>query len=199
MADPVSSGIANPLRRRVLNACGLAWLLILRHTQVRAEPAAVPLDVPYVPTPQKVVERMLRMAGVSKHDLVYDLGCGDGRLVITAALKHGARGVGIDIDPARIHDARINARTAKVQQRVKFIVGDLFQADLSQATVVTLYLLPRLNRQLRPQLWRQLSPGTRIVSHGFDMGEEWPPDQSETVNGTTLYYWTITKAHNKAV
>jgi tRNA G37 N-methylase Trm5 len=186
------------IRRRALRICGLALVLSLSRMRVHAESAAPPLDVPYVPTPKRVVERMLQMAKVGKNDIVYDLGCGDGRLVITAAKKHGARGVGIDIDPARIHEARTNAKAANVEQRVEFILGDLFLTDLSKATVVTLYLLPRINRQLRPQLWKQLKVGARVVSHGFDMGQEWPPERTETVKGTTIYYWTITEAHKKS-
>ncbi|HYD95322.1 MAG TPA: class I SAM-dependent methyltransferase [Noviherbaspirillum sp.] len=183
-------------RRRSLNFCGLAVVLSLTGMPVHAE-SAVPLDVPYVPTPQLVAERMLKMARVGRSDVVYDLGCGDGRLVITAAKKHGARGVGIDIDPARIRQAQARAKAARVENRVEFILGDLFQADLARATVVTLYLLPRINRQLRPQLWQQLAVGTRVVSHGFDMGEEWPPERTETVDGSPIYYWTITEAHKK--
>jgi tRNA G37 N-methylase Trm5 len=186
-------------RRRTLKFCGLALVLPLIPMRAHAEASGPPLDVPYVPTPMRVAERMLQMARVGKNDIVYDLGCGDGRLVIMAAKKHGAHGVGVDIDPARIQEARTNAKAAKVEQRVEFILGDLFQTDLSQATVVTLYLLPRINRQLRPQLWQQLKVGARVVSHGFDMGEEWPPERTETINGTTIYYWTITEAHKKSV
>jgi SAM-dependent methyltransferase len=196
-ADPRSDSVCH-FRRRSLRFCGLALVLSLSRVRVHAEAAAPPLDVPYVPTPRRVAERMLQIAKVGRNDIVYDLGCGDGRLVIIAAKKHGARGVGIDIDPARIQEARTKAKAAKVGQRVEFIVGDLFLTDLSKATVVTLYLLPRLNRQLRPKLWQQLEVGARVVSHGFDMGEEWPPERTETVNGTTIYYWTITEAHKKS-
>jgi SAM-dependent methyltransferase len=198
MTADVRSASFCRFRRRTLGFCGVALALSLIRMRVHAEPAAAPIDVPYVPTPMKVVERMLRMAMVGKNDIVYDLGCGDGRLVIAAAKKHGARGVGIDIDPARIREARANAKAAKVERRVEFILGDLFLTDLSTATVVTLYLLPRLNRKLRPQLWQQLAVGARVVSHGFDMGEEWPPERIETVNGTPIYYWTITEAHKKS-
>jgi len=176
----------------------MALLLPLCATRAHAEAAAPALDVHYVPTPRKVAEHMLRMARADSRDIVYDLGCGDGRVVIAAAKKHGARGVGIDIDPARIREARANARAARVEKRVEFIQGDLFKTDLSEATVVTLYLLPRLNRQLRPQLWRQLPVGARVVSHGFDMGEEWPPERTETVEGTLIHYWTITEAHKQS-
>lgn len=147
-------------------------------------------DVIYVPTPQAAVDEMLRMARVNKDDLIYDLGSGDGRIVITAAKEYGARGIGIDIDPNRIREARANARKAGVADRVKFIQQDLFTTDFSKATVVTLYLLPSLNLKLRPQLFKQLKPGTRIVSHEFDMGN-WKPERVVEVNGSTLYYWEI--------
>ncbi|MDB5744792.1 MAG: hypothetical protein JWR68_3107 [Polaromonas sp.] len=156
------------------------------------------LDVPYVPTPQPVVDKMLQLANVGRNDVLYDLGCGDGRIVITAAKAHGTRGMGIDIDPARINEAVQNAKRAGVSGRVAFKQGDLFEADFSPATVVTLYLLPDINRKLRPQLWRQLKVGTRVVSHDFDMGDEWPPEKTEKVGNATLYYWTITEQHKKA-
>lgn len=168
----------------------------LAHAQ---EGSAVALDVPYVPTPQPVVDRMLEIARVGAKDMVYDLGCGDGRVVITAAKAHGARGVGIDLNPQRISEAQANARKAGVSDKVKFTVGDLFDADFSEATVVTLYLLPQVNQRLRPQLWRQLRVGTRVVSHDFDMGEEWPPERVERVAGKTVYSWTISQAHKDAV
>ncbi len=162
------------------------------------EPARKP-DVPYVPTPQPVVDKMLEVAKVGKNDVVYDLGCGDGRIVITAAKERGARGVGIDLNPQRIAEARANAESAGVDGKVKFIVGDLFTSDFSEASVVTLYLLPDVNRALRPQLWKQLKIGTRVVSHDFDMGPEWPPEKIERVGSKTIYYWTITSAQKKAV
>jgi tRNA G37 N-methylase Trm5 len=157
------------------------------------------LDVPYVPTPQPVVEKMLDLAKVSKNDVVYDLGCGDGRMVITAAKERGARGVGIDLNPQRIAEAKANAEKAGVSDKVKFVQGDLFKANFGEATVVTLYLLPSVNQTLRPQLWKQLKVGTRVVSHDFDMGPEWPPEKVERVNGKTIYYWTITPANKAAV
>jgi SAM-dependent methyltransferase len=159
----------------------------------------VPLDVPYVSTPQRVVNKMLDMAGVGQGDVVYDLGCGDGRIVITAARERGATGVGIDLKPQRIGEARGYAKKEGVSDRVKFMVGDLFQANFADATVVTLYLLPQVNRRLRPQLWKQLKAGTRVVSHDFDMGPEWPPEKIEKVGRATLYYWTVTEANKKAV
>ena len=150
-------------------------------------------DVIYVPTPQEVVDRMLTIAKVTKKDVIYDLGSGDGRIPITAAQKYGARGVGIDINPERIQEANENAKKAGVTARVKFLNQDLFTTDISEATVVTLYLLPELNVKLRPQLFKQLKPGTRIVSHAFDMGE-WKPEQVvQTQGGSTIYYWVIPK------
>lgn len=147
-------------------------------------------DVIYVPTPQEVVDAMLEMANVTAKDVVYDLGSGDGRIPITAAQKYGARAVGIDIDPQRIKEAKENLAKANVGDRVQFLNQDLFKTDFSEATVITLYLLPSLNQKLMPQL-KQLKPGTRIVSHSFDMGAEWPPEKTQDVNGRMIYYWTI--------
>ncbi|HEV2763660.1 MAG TPA: class I SAM-dependent methyltransferase [Pyrinomonadaceae bacterium] len=150
-------------------------------------------DVPYVPTPEPVVNEMLSLAKVSKGDVVYDLGCGDGRLVITAVKKFGARkGVGVDIDPVRVRESNENAQKAGVTDRVKFVEQDLFETDFSEATVVTLYLLPDVNLRLRPKLLKELKPGTRIVSHAFDMGD-WKPEKVVTVEpgGQTIYFWTV--------
>ena len=147
-------------------------------------------DVVYVPTPQDVVEEMLKLAEVGPSDVVYDLGCGDGRLVSTAVKQFGARGVGIDINPERITESLDNARVAGVTDRVEFRNEDLFEADIKDATVVTLYLLPVLNLKLRPKLWQDLKPGTRIVSHGFDMGD-WEPEKKITTNGRQIYFWTV--------
>lgn len=150
-------------------------------------------DVVYVPTPQEVVDEMLALAKVTKDDVIYDLGSGDGRIPITAAQKFGTRGIGIDINPERIKEANANAQKAGVTDRVKFLNQDLFTTNISEATVVTLYLLPRLNVKLRPQLFKQLKPGTRVVSHDFDMGE-WKPDRVvKTQEGSTIYLWTIPK------
>lgn len=153
-------------------------------------------DVPYVPTPNEVVTQMLQIANVKKGDVLYDLGSGDGRIVISAAQKYGTRGVGIDINPERISEANANAQAAKVTDRVQFRQQDLFKTDLSEATVVTLYLLPDINVKLRPQLFKQLKPGTRIVSHDFDMGE-WKPERVVQVQGPTrqhtVYYWVVPK------
>jgi len=147
-------------------------------------------DVVFVPTPTEVVDAMLKTANVSRKDLVYDLGCGDGRIVIAAAKQFGARGVGVDIDPVRITEARANAQAEGVADRVKFVEGDLFETDLRPATVVTLYLLEQLNLKLQPKLVTELRPGTRIVSHAFSMGP-WTPDKELTVNGRRVYLWTI--------
>jgi tRNA G37 N-methylase Trm5 len=147
-------------------------------------------DVIYVPTPQEVVDAMLQLANVTAKDVVYDLGSGDGRIPITAAQKHGARGVGIDINPERIKEANENLAKADVGNKVKFLNADLFESDFGEATVVTLYLLPSLNLKLMPKL-KELKPGTRIVSHSFDMGSEWPPEKTQDVNGRTIYLWTI--------
>jgi Methyltransferase domain len=147
-------------------------------------------DVIYVPTPQPVVDRMLAIANVNSKDKLYDLGSGDGRIPITAAHKFGIRATGIDIDPQRIKEANANAKKAGVTDRVRFLNQDLFQSKFSDATVVTLYLLPELNVKLRPQLFSQLKPGTRIVSHAFDMGD-WKPDRTEQVGSSTIYFWTV--------
>jgi SAM-dependent methyltransferase len=152
------------------------------------------LDVPFVPTKYPVVDEMLKMANVQKTDIVYDLGCGDGRLVIGAAQKYGARGVGIDIDPERIKESKDNAAKAGVSNRVQFLEQDLFQTDFHEATVMTLYLLSSVNRRLRPKLLQELKPGTRVVSHDFDM-DEWKPDQSSEVTADDIshdvFLWII--------
>jgi cyclopropane fatty-acyl-phospholipid synthase-like methyltransferase len=134
---------------------------------------------------------MLQLAHVSASDVVYDLGCGDGRIPIAAAQKYGARGVGIDIDPKRIEEANENAKAAGVTDKVRFLNDDLFTANISEATVVTLYLLPSLNEKLMPKLKKDLKPGTRVVSHAFMMGTEWQPEQKQEVAGRTIYLWTI--------
>jgi precorrin-6B methylase 2 len=150
-------------------------------------------DVIYVPTNEEVVRGMLKLAGVTKDDIVYDLGCGDGRIPITAARDFGARGVGIDIDPQRIAEANANLKQAGVGARVQIRQSDLFTADIKEATVVTLYLLQSLNMKLRPKLLAELKPGTRIVSHAFDMGDEWKPEKTEEIGGTRIFLWTIPK------
>jgi len=149
------------------------------------------LDVWYVPTPPEIVDRMLDVANVRTGDVVYDLGCGDGRMVIAAAKKYGTRGVGVDLDPARIREARANAKQAGVESLVTFKVADLFQTDLREATVVLLYLLPELNRRLKPKLFAELQPGARVVSHDWDMGKDWPPDQYVKLGGDGIYLWVM--------
>lgn len=156
-------------------------------------PVATPqrrLDVPYVPTPQSVVNAMLQLAQVNSNDVIYDLGSGDGRIPITAAQKYGVRSVGVDIDPRRVQEANANAQRAGVTESVEFRQQDLFETDLRNATVVTLYLLPDVNLKLRPKLLKELKPGTRIVSHSFDMGN-WKPHQVQQVDGKTIYLWVV--------
>ncbi|HVR42182.1 MAG TPA: class I SAM-dependent methyltransferase [Thermoanaerobaculia bacterium] len=147
-------------------------------------------DVPYVPTPEPIVRRMLDMARVTSDDLVYDLGSGDGRIVIAAARERGARGVGIDIDPERIREAIENAERAGVSHKVRFIEGDLFDADLRPATAVTLYLLTSVNLRLRPKLLEELRPGTPVVSHDFAMGE-WEPDEHVESDRSEVFLWIV--------
>ena len=162
----------------------------------QANPAHPPTTLaPYVPTPPEVVDRMLAFAKVGPKDVVYDLGCGDGRIVIAAAKKFGARGVGVDIDPERINESVANARKAGVERLVTFKLQDAMKTDVSDASVVMLYLLSFANVQLRPILQQQLKPGARIVSHNFGMGD-WEPEQVDSfkdANGgtRTLYLWRI--------
>jgi SAM-dependent methyltransferase len=162
-----------------------AAVLLLSGVLFTGSASAAELSVPYVPTPQEVVERMLEVAKVGPEDYVIDLGSGDGRIVITAARKFGARGFGVDLNPARVAEAQENARKARVADRVTFQQGDLFEADLSQATVITMYLLPQVNLELRPKLLT-LRPGVRLVSHDFSMGE-WKPDHHERVYAKDRY------------
>lgn len=148
-------------------------------------------DVVFVPTPDDVVDAMLKVAKVGKGDVLYDLGSGDGRIPITAARKYGiARGVGIDINPERVKEANENLKKAGVGKRVSFINADLFETNFSDATVITLYLLPALNLKLLPKLLKEVKPGTRIVSHGFNMGS-WQPERTFDVRGHNVYFWTI--------
>ena len=148
-------------------------------------------DVRYVPSPDSVVEAMLELAHVTASDVVFDLGSGDGRIPIAAAQRYGAVGVGVEIDAKLNREAAGHAKQAGVTDRVRFVTQDLFEADISQATVVTLFLLPRINQELIPKLRRELRPGTRIVSHQFDMGAQWPPEQAQDVNGLMIYLWTV--------
>jgi SAM-dependent methyltransferase len=184
--------------RPVLLAASVGLLLSLSLTtglafQTAQKRPDVAHLAPYVPTPQEVVDRMLQLGGVGKGDFVYDLGCGDGRIPITAAKRFGARGVGVDIDPQRIAEANANAKKEGVAHLVTFRLQDALTTDVSEATVVTLYLLSASNLKLRPILTRQLKPGARIVSHSFSMGD-WQPDKVDTfvdTSGTTrtLYLW----------
>jgi SAM-dependent methyltransferase len=158
--------------------------------QAQRQPASQTPDVIFVPTPQDVVEDMLRLANVRKGDVLYDLGSGDGRIAITAARRYGIKATGIDIDPERIREATENAKKAGVTHLVEFRQENLFTADFKDATVVTLYLLPDLNVKLRPKLWNELKPGTRIVSHQFEMGA-WKPEKKLESNGRSIYFWTV--------
>jgi predicted RNA methylase len=166
----------------------LGWLVAV---ESRAQYLA-----PYLSTPEDVVDRMLTLANTTSRDVVYDLGCGDGRIPIAAAKKYGAHGVGLDIDPKLIDLANANARAAGVEARVEFRVQNVLEADISRATVVTLYLLSSSNERLRPMLQQQLKPGARIVSHAFSMGRTWPADKvdqfvSARGDDVTLYLWRI--------
>jgi SAM-dependent methyltransferase len=162
------------------------------------------LDVPYVPTTEEAVKAMLKLADVKSSDIVYDLGCGDGRIVIAAAKEYGAHGVGIDINPERIAEAKENARKAGVENLVRFEENDLFDADIHNATVVTLFLLNSVNEKLRPKLLKDLKPGTRVVSNTFGMGD-WKPDKELNVGGPVegfslsrkLFLWTIPQPNKK--
>lgn len=158
------------------------------------------LDVPFVPTPNEVVDEMLSMAGVKKDDLLYDLGSGDGRIPITAAKRFGTKGVGIDLDPIRVKEAKENAEKENVTELVRFIEGDIFKEDFSEATVVTLYLLPQVNLKLKPELLK-MKPGTRVVSHNYDMGD-WKPENSKklTINGRDhyVYFWRVPESKPEA-
>jgi cyclopropane fatty-acyl-phospholipid synthase-like methyltransferase len=150
----------------------------------------VPINTPYVTTPPEVVRAMLSLAAVGRHDVVYDLGCGDGRIVIAAARDFGARGVGIEISPEHTAEARAKARRAGVARRVEIRQQDLFDTDLSPATVVAIYLLPEVNLRLRPKLLKELKPGARVVSHSFHMGD-WKPAKVVEAHGTKIYLWIV--------
>jgi len=168
---------------------GLAFAVLTTWAVSCAAQARTP-DVIFVPTPQEVVDDMLRLADVRKGDILYDLGSGDGRIAITAAKRYGVRAVGIDIDPDRVLESVEKARKAGVGKLVEFRNEDLFKSDFREATVVTLYLLPDLNLKLRPRLLAELKPGTRIVSHAFDMGD-WKPEKKLETNGRVVYFWVV--------
>ncbi len=167
-----------------LLVCGATPALAQERAPLRAP------DVMFVPTPQEVVEAMLRLADVSEKDVVYDLGSGDGRIPITAAQMFGATGVGIELNPDLIKEATSNAASAGVGDKVRFLNEDLFETDLRPATVITLYLLREMNLKLMPRL-KELKPGTRIVAHSFGMGAEWQPDKIEQVSGKSIFYWVV--------
>jgi len=175
-----------------LLASGCAALDRLGDPGVADGPAgALPADVPYFPSTSAEVTGMLKLAGTGPNDVVYDLGCGDGRIVIAAAKEFGARGVGIEIDPEPLRMAAYNARRAGVEGRVRFVRGDIFDADIGGATVVTLFLFESLNRRLLPKLRKDLKPGTRIVAHRYGFGPDWPPEKTIQAGASTLYLWTV--------
>lgn len=181
------------VHRATLTALAAVLMLVIGAC-TQALTAAREPDVPYVPTDERVVAEMLKVAKVTKKDVLYDLGSGDGRIVIAAAQRFGTRGVGIDIDPERVREADQNARSAGVTDRVKFVLGDIFTADIHEATVVTMYLLQDVNLRLRPKLLSELRPGTRIVSHNYDLGD-WKPERTIRIslpNGEHwVYYWVV--------
>jgi len=168
----------------LLIVLGCSWIAPAQDPPLRKP------DVRYEPSTQEITRGMLRLAGVNENDVVYDLGCGDGRIVITAAKEFGARGVGIDIDPERIKESLANAREAGVMDRVKFRNEDLFEADIDEASVVMLYLWPWVNLKLKPKLLEELKPGVRLVSHSHDMGD-WKPEKSAQVDNRNVYLWTV--------
>jgi SAM-dependent methyltransferase len=174
-----------------MNGKPLHCLLVALTVAVAAPSWAqeVKKDVPYVPTPEDVVEKMLDMADVKEGDVVYDLGCGDGRIVIAAA-KRGATGIGVDIDPQRIEESNANAKAAGVTDKVKFEIKNLFDMEFGDANVLAMYLLPSVNLQLRPKILNDMKPGSRVVSHAFDMGD-WEADEEANVDYRTVYYWTV--------
>ncbi len=165
----------------------LTAVVMLSVTAASAQPR---LDVPYVPTPQEVVDRMLQLGKVRAGEFHMDLGSGDGRIAVTSAAKHGARSLGVDLNPVRIEEARANAKKANVSDRATFELKNLFETDIGKADILTMYLLPSVNIELRPKILRDMWPGTRIVSHAFDMGD-WQPDHRESVIGRTVYMWIV--------
>lgn len=182
------------MRFRVVGAILLTAVVAVLPIAAQQAPTQAPLrrpDIHWVPTPSAVVDAMLKLADVQPTDVVYDLGCGDGVIVATAAQKYGARAVGIDIDPQRVKEATERAQKMGVSDKVEIRQGDLFEADIKDATVVTLYLLQSLNIKLMPKLQKELKPGTRIVSQSFSMGEAWPADKQIEVNGYNVYMWTV--------
>ena len=195
------------MRFHKVTVCSFAVLVLFTSLAIsQTRQPAHQLDVPYVPTTEEAVKAMLKLADVKPADIVYDLGCGDGRIVIAAAKEYGVHGVGIDINPERIQEAKANAKKAGVEKLVRFEENDLFDADIHEATVVTLFLLNTVNLRLRPKLLRELKPGTRIVSNTFDMGD-WKPDQEFTLdddadfdkNGVShkFFLWIVPQRNEK--
>ena len=193
------------MRKNHTILCGSAALVLFLSLAVaQTSQPTHDLDVPYVPTTEEAVKAMLKLADVKSSDTVYDLGCGDGRIVIAAAKEYGAHGVGIDINPVRIAEAKENAKKAGVENLVRFEENDLFDADIHKATVVTLFLLNSVNEKLRPKLLKDLKPGTRVVSNTFGMGD-WKPDKQMNVGDPVegfslsrkLFLWTIRQRNDK--
>lgn len=182
-------------RRAVVVAVLLALAAVAPGAAQHQAPSREP-DVIFVPTPSDVVDAMLKLARITSSDVVYDLGSGDGRILIAAAKMYGAHGVGIDIDPERVREATANARESNVADKVTFRQEDLFTADISPATVVMLYLSPTVNSRLAPKLMKDLKPGTRIVSHAFDLGS-WKPQQRIVVNERPIFFWTVAPPKSK--
>lgn len=184
----------NPNRRRALIGAAAALIAspaVLRRAHAQTDTAPAPrLDVPFVPTPQEVVDKMLELAKVQKTDYLIDLGSGDGRIPVTAAQRFGVKALGVDINPVRIKEANERAQAAGVTNLVEFRQQDLFQTDISQANVLTMYLLPSVNMKLRPKILSDMRPGSRVVSHAFDMGD-WAPEQKVSVDGRTVFLWTV--------
>ena len=182
------------MTRRSILVILIASILVTSPATAQQPAQQTPLrrpDIHWVPTPPAVVDAMLKLADVKPSDVVYDLGCGDGVIVTTAAQKYGARAVGIDIDPQRVKESTERAQKMGVSDKVKIIQADLFESDIKEATVVTLYLLQSLNIKLMPKLQKELKPGTRIVSQSFSMGDSWPPEKTVEVDGRPVYLWTI--------
>src|SRR5215467_1173372 len=194
------------MRMQSVVACSVLATVFLPIANAQGAQARQAPEVPYVPTTEAAVQEMLKLANVKSTDFVYDLGCGDGRIVIAAAKTFGARGVGIDIDPQRIREAKENAKKAGVENLVRFEENDLFQANFREATVVTLFLLPNVNLKLRPKLLQELKPGTRVVSNTFDMGD-WRPEKEQLLPGADdneaaylshkFFLWTIPQRDGK--
>jgi cyclopropane fatty-acyl-phospholipid synthase-like methyltransferase len=168
----------------------LVLLSSLAIPSLRTDQGEVEIHAPYVTTPLPVVDAMLKLAGTRKSDVVYDLGCGDGRIVIAAAKQYGARGVGVDVNPERIQEARVNAKREGVESLVRFTAQDVFDLDFREATVVAMYLLPNMHRKLSPKLQKNLRPGARIVTHTFDLGD-WKPHQTRNINGEQIFLWRV--------